>query len=443
MLDLNTGSGTLSGYDVGHVTGSLINETVTEIKTCGKDKVYDPFYDTCRVVTCRSGYVLHGRTCVQDSSADRTGLSDCLRMRVNSTDYTVLDNGSLWLNNTQELHPRDSYELQQDGSALVCTNLTQNFTLTTVYLVNEVNLKFSSVQTIVSVVGQIISLVGLFIHLTVYSIIQKLRNLAGRNLMCLSAALFCGQLFFLTGSSAGGQNAACVVMAILTHYFFLASFGWMNVMAFDIWKTFANTSKPTSSGKHWRKFGLYCLFGWGGSLVVIIVAIIVNYTASDSIFRPGYGEKICWIRYRPALILFFAAPVAVILTVNLIFYVLTIISIWKISKLTRMVTEKSDKHRLWLYIKLSSIMGLTWIFGFIAAIFDSEVLWYFFIIFNSLQGAFICVSFVMTRQVLGLIRERYDWVYTAVSSDSGTRSTGLRTSSYTDTYSAGKRASKV
>ena len=258
----------------------------------------------------------------------------------------------------------------------------------------------------------------------------QLRNLAGKNLMCLSAALFCAQLFFLSGSSASDQFVACVILAVLTHYFFLASFGWMNVMAYDIWKTFARSSRPTSADNHAKKFLRYSLYGWGAAFLIIFVAIVVNYTVNESIFRPGYGEKICWIRYRPALIVFFAAPVALVVVANLVFYILTIISIWRITKVAKLVTQKSDKQQLWLYVKLSSIMGLTWIFGFVAAIFDSEALWYFFIIFNTLQGAFICVSFVFTRQVLKLLRGRFSEVYyTAVSrfptsqSDSQTRST--------------------
>ena len=60
--------------------------------------------------------------------------------------------------------------------------------------------------------------------------------------------------------------------------------------------------------------------------------------------------------------------------------------------------------RLFLYAKLSFVMGLSWVFGFLAALFDWPALWYVFIIFNSLQGAFICLSFVCTAKVFRLMR---------------------------------------
>lgn len=47
-----------------------------------------------------------------------------------------------------------------------------------------------------------------------------------------------------------------------------------------------------------------------------------------------------------------------------------------------------------LYMRLSTIMGLTWFFGLIASIVDqSYLLWYLFIILNTLQGLFIFIAF--------------------------------------------------
>jgi hypothetical protein len=58
-----------------------------------------------------------------------------------------------------------------------------------------------------------------------------------------------------------------------------------------------------------------------------------------------------------------------------------------------------------IYGKLSVVMGLGWMVGFVAAFADSSFLWILFVVLNSLQGAFICAAFVLTRQVLRLICE--------------------------------------
>ena len=67
----------------------------------------------------------------------------------------------------------------------------------------------------------------------------------------------------------------------------------------------------------------------------------------------------------------------------------------------KFASTKDDEERAWykrrvgflLYIKLSTLIGLTWAFGLVASILDMPSLWYPFIILNSLQGLFIFVLF--------------------------------------------------
>jgi len=50
-------------------------------------------------------------------------------------------------------------------------------------------------------------------------------------------------------------------------------------------------------------------------------------------------------------------------------------------------------------VKLSVVMGLGWVLGFVAAFADSPALWYVFVVVNLLQSAMLCIAFVATRQV--------------------------------------------
>ena len=49
-------------------------------------------------------------------------------------------------------------------------------------------------------------------------------------------------------------------------------------------------------------------------------------------------------------------------------------------------------------------MGITWVFGFVAAFTNKIVLTYFFIVLNSLQGLFLFISCVWTKEVRSEIR---------------------------------------
>ena len=73
----------------------------------------------------------------------------------------------------------------------------------------------------------------------------------------------------------------------------------------------------------------------------------------------------------------------------------------------KFANNKDEEERAWykrrvgflLYIKLSTLIGLTWAFGLVASILDMPSLWYPFIILNSLQGIFILVFFDLKWRV--------------------------------------------
>ena len=51
-------------------------------------------------------------------------------------------------------------------------------------------------------------------------------------------------------------------------------------------------------------------------------------------------------------------------------------------------------------------MGFTWIFGYIAAFTNNEVVWYIYVILNSLQGVFIFIVFMCKREIASLWKEK-------------------------------------
>ena len=57
--------------------------------------------------------------------------------------------------------------------------------------------------------------------------------------------------------------------------------------------------------------------------------------------------------------------------------------------------------------QVSTLMGFTWIFGFVAAFVGEGWMWYVFIVLNSLQGVYIFVAFIANHRVWKLLRERF------------------------------------
>ena len=136
-------------------------------------------------------------------------------------------------------------------------------------------LKSPKALTVVSVIGQIISIICLIILITVYMILPQLRNIPGKNLMCLSASLLGAQILFLTAVGATDNRIVCTIIAAVLHYSFLAAFflDQRHVVRYlaDIFAghgVFGNKRK---------KFLFIAHMGWLTPLFIIIVSTIVNW----------------------------------------------------------------------------------------------------------------------------------------------------------------------
>ena len=81
-----------------------------------------------------------------------------------------------------------------------------------------------------------LSIIFMIATLLTYALFKELRNIPGWNIINLTLALLLAQFFFFLGSFIKQTPLACFVVAIITHYGFLASFCWMNVIAFDLYR---------------------------------------------------------------------------------------------------------------------------------------------------------------------------------------------------------------
>jgi hypothetical protein len=86
------------------------------------------------------------------------------------------------------------------------------------------------------------------LHLATFIATPRLMNLPAMNLASLCVALLLLYCSFLAGLFL---EPPCVDRAILTHYSLLATFCWMLVISFDVWRTIRRsiTKLQRCSGK--------------------------------------------------------------------------------------------------------------------------------------------------------------------------------------------------
>ncbi|PNF31180.1 hypothetical protein B7P43_G14955, partial [Cryptotermes secundus] len=388
--------------------------------------------------------VLH-ETCIQvanaHDNADGGGRSSrmlnhtCPTITLSASEFLILDNGSLQYTGNNSLyvgHIFDLFEILEDYTAIVCAIK---------YDEDNDDLISGAYEGYLTQFCLSVSVICLILHIGIYYALPKLCNLPGRNLLSLSWAILFAQAGFLLAVNPAFEVplGVCIGFAVLEYYCFLAAFFWMNVMSVDVWRTFSRSALRGSGGlkTHCR----YAGYAWGTSALIALLALTVDLSTDDGAVKPYFGRgQVCWFGNRGGLGLFLAMPLFVLLMVNSGLFANTVYWIWQarrqgaryirdktrdeliqtsarsstdlkgtIRKQNEVsgVTGRKDQARFYLYLKLFVIMGLTWVFGFIAAFARVPFLWYPFILFNGLQGAFIFVMFDMKRNIACMLWDKY------------------------------------
>lgn len=414
---------------------------------CFENQFYDPFSQKCRDVQCPPNMTPHLGKCSRDPIGIETGTisnsshllstedpSNVLRSNESTTSslldlttssllestpyvnctWTKLDSGEfIFDNNTHNIIFQGTVYTSSDywknaSDVFVCMSVNDNARQVTLYPFNEI-------ESYLSLIGLTVSIVALSVTLVIYACLPKLMNLPGKNLMGLVICLLIAQILYLVAFEVNHVPAACKTFAILMHFVFLSSFCWMNVIAFDLWMTFSQRFlAPRQDRKFQKRFCCYSAYAWGLPFIIVAISICVNFiTEYGGKFRPGYGEGFCWITTNFGLLIFFAGPLALFKLFDFIAFGFTVYYI-AVAKRQGALARKGRRTSLFLInLKLSLTMGLTWVFAFIANFTNNTVMWYLFIIFNTLQGLFIALSFLCTRKVLSLLKEKKRKISTA------------------------------
>lgn len=260
----------------------------------------------------------------------------------------------------------------------------------------------------------------------VYALLPELRNNHGRTLMCYVASLTVGYLLLalMRFSLYEHQSGWCVFTGYTVYFAMLASFFWLNVMAFDIYWTFGGSRGRTSER---RKFLYYSLYGWGVPLALLAFVLLVDHTDfMHETFRPRFGQQRCLFSEERLIgFVYMYLPMALLIAANVFFFAMTAFRIYRVQQSTatalsgdsrRHIKYEKEKYRFSLYLRLFVIMGVTWTLEFVTWLLEepgqpvstaSRVLFYLADIFNCLTGIFIFILFVWKQRVKELLLKRF------------------------------------
>ncbi|XP_072438052.1 cadherin EGF LAG seven-pass G-type receptor 3-like isoform X4 [Chiloscyllium punctatum] len=229
-----------------------------------------------------------------------------------------------------------------------------------------------------------VSLVALLLTFFILTCLNGLKSNT-RGIHCnIAAAIFCAELVFLLGINQTENQFLCTVIAILLHYFFMATFAWIFVEGLHIYRM-----QTEARNINYGAMRFYYAIGWGVPAIITGLAVGLD--------PEGYGNPdFCWISVHDKLIWSFAGPIAVVIVMNIVISLL-------VARMSCAPTQKEAKKRSILTTIRSAfilllIVSATWLFGLMAVNNSILAFHYLYTVLCCFQGLAVLVLFCILSE---------------------------------------------
>ncbi|XP_033125662.1 adhesion G-protein coupled receptor G6-like [Anneissia japonica] len=254
--------------------------------------------------------------------------------------------------------------------------------------------RFQDSLTYISIIGCVISIVCLVVTIITFMYFKHLRgNRPQRILLNLCFSLLFLYLTFVIGIELTSCYSCCIAIAIMLHYFVLTTLSWMLVEAINMYLQFVLVFYNEI-----RNFMLKTvLLGWGVPIIPVAIISATNYRETY------FNENYCFMKPGLEFYLGLLAIAAVILIINSVIYIKIIRQLTCRRRINKTNSNKMSELsvRVKNAIAIMMLLGLTWIFGFLAIDASDTVRDLFQLMFcvcNSLQGFFVFLLFCVRRR---------------------------------------------
>ena len=260
-----------------------------------------------------------------------------------------------------------------------------------------------STSRIVSFICVCISIVCLFITICTYIGTPKLRTQPGISNVILCVSLLLAQTFYQFGAGQTSLSyVACSVIGAFCHFFWLCVMFSMNACSLQMFSIF-RTRVRLSPIFNWKTTVKTVLYVMSSSVSFVIINLVVSLLTSGGT-RSGYVGGICYLSDFLMHLITFIIPTAATICINLFLFSYVVFVIRKASYLASKLNQ--DRNYFAIYARLSTLTGITWIFGYLYLFVESKIIEYLFIGFNGCQGVFLMMAFVLKRKRCSVFRRR-------------------------------------
>ncbi|XP_064639912.1 uncharacterized protein LOC135495345 isoform X2 [Lineus longissimus] len=266
-----------------------------------------------------------------------------------------------------------------------CSTHTTNFAILMQPIpvfVPSVHEKVLSVLTYIGLTISLISLLIFFFLIVLNPHLLNERNVIHLNLI---VAMIIALFMFLISELVTKEKAICQAVAILIHFFFLATFCWLWVEALYLF--YAVTSGITKG-----RLKCYIPFAWGVPLVIVSAVVGMNVDNYGSDWK-------CWLNADGNAIYSFVGPILLLISLNACVMMIVLCNL-STPAIKREDTLSDIRKAVKNTILLIPILGLTWVLGLLSVWDPTWGLLYVHVILNTLQGFFIFLFYCVGTKEL-------------------------------------------
>ncbi|XP_039725681.1 adhesion G-protein coupled receptor G6 [Pteropus medius] len=254
---------------------------------------------------------------------------------------------------------------------------------------SHIDARNTKVLTFITYIGCGISAIFSAVTLLTYVAFEKLRrDYPSKILMNLSTALLFLNLTFLLDGwvTSFHVDGLCTAIAVLLHFFLLATFTWMGLEAIHMYIALVKVFNT-----YIRRYILkFCIVGWG--LPALVVSVVLASRNQNEVYGKEQGDEFCWIQDPVVFYVTCAGYFGVMFFLNVAMFIVVMVQICgRNGQRSNRTLREEVLRNLRSVVSLTFLLGMTWGFAFFAWGPLYVPFLYLFSIFNSLQGLFIFI----------------------------------------------------
>lgn len=237
--------------------------------------------------------------------------------------------------------------------------------------------------------------------LTIISFVSKKSRIttSGTKSIILSVLLILANTVYTFSKYFLWNKELCVAVGMLVHFLWLSVLFWMSLSTFQIFQTFT-TLRVARFGKNARVLFLL-LPNTFLSILPVGLNVILSYSSSQG-QSYGYSLSTCYIAESSMVLYTFALPVGIAVCLNMFMFLVTVSRIQEKDE----VRKSTDRKNIGAFFRLSTLTGVSWLFGFLALFTELHLFSVLHTLFTAGQGVFLYLAFGLTFRCCSNEREK-------------------------------------